>query len=253
MARSSSLLHADPLLFSPISLNADRVATDKLFAFYRFANLFFPTAGTSSVNTIMNMERHGERLTANCSPQERKRLIGKMKNLSMDMRLTVSDEGQNVIDMSIHIVPSEVLGQARQGMDIALPRQSDSGNAFDTLIARLIAKEINRRCAAKVVDLLKPLAGIAQIPALISRLLGIGQSDCSEQLPQAASIADLLLDEFRERFGQAMPEELVQEGMAIRTAIATCIAMSQCDADSPISDATARRAQLEIAIREAKV
>ena len=57
MPRQSSLLNANPILFSPIYLNAENVSTEQLLALYRFANLFFPQMGASLVNTILDMEK----------------------------------------------------------------------------------------------------------------------------------------------------------------------------------------------------
>jgi len=97
MRHKASLLNADPILFSPIYLNSDNVSSEQLLAFYRFANLFFPKMGSNLVSTIMDMERHAERLTANSSPEQRRRLIRDMQGVRMDMQCTLSDETQKII------------------------------------------------------------------------------------------------------------------------------------------------------------
>ena len=58
-----SLLRANPVLFSPIYLNVEGDSTEKLLALYRFAHLFFPQLGPGIVQTLLDMERHGERLS----------------------------------------------------------------------------------------------------------------------------------------------------------------------------------------------
>jgi hypothetical protein len=250
MRRKSSLLDADPILFSPIRLNTDNISTDKLLAFYRFADLFFPRMGSGLVNTVLNMESHGERLTANCSPDERKRLIGKLRSLSMEMQFTLSDGGQSMLEMSVRIVPSEVLERAQQGRGDIVGYQRP-GDDLDKLIARLVAKELNRRLASKVRGMFKVLAAIRQVPLTIAKLIGLSWADRDEQLLQGASIDDLLIGKYRAQFEQALPDELLHEGMDIRTTVATCFAISQYEAGSPIQGAKTRRALLEITIREA--
>jgi len=158
MGHKASLLRADPILFSPIYLNADNVSTEKLLALYRFSNIFFPKMGSGLVRTILDMERHGERLTANSSPEERRKLIRQMKSLNMDIQLTVSDEDQKIMEISIHIVPSEVLERAQQGRNDLVQYQRLSDD-LDKLIAKLIAKEVCRRFTSKLAVGFKALTG----------------------------------------------------------------------------------------------
>ena len=251
MLRKVSLLHADPILFSPIYLDADKVSTAKLLALYRFVNLFFPKMGSSLVKTMMDMERHSERLTANSSPHERRKLISQMESLSMDIHFSVCDGGQNVMEISIHIVPSQVLERAQQGRT-NLPQYQALQDHLDQLIVKLSAKELSRRFSAKIAAGLKALAGIKQVPAFICQLLEMGWINRDGQLLQGASIDDLLTGRFRDQFEQLMPKELLQEGMQIRDTIETFFAISQDDADSLIQDAKRRHALLEITLRETR-
>lgn len=252
MLRKASLLRADPILFSPIYLDSDNVSTEKLLALYRFANLFFPKMGSSLVKTIMDMERHGERLTANSSPHERRKLISQMESLSMDIQFKVCDGGQNVMEISIHIVPSEVLERAQQGGN-SLTQYRELKDDLDKLIVKLIAKEVSRRFTAKITEGLKVLTGIKQVPSFITQLLEMGWINGNGQLLQGASIDDLLTGKYRDQFEQLMPKELVQEGMQIRDTIETFFAISQDDTDSLIQDAKRRHALLEITLRETKM
>ncbi|WP_295453465.1 hypothetical protein [uncultured Thiodictyon sp.] len=252
MLRKASLLSADPILFSPIYLDADNVSTEKLLALYRFANLFFPKMGSSLVKTIMDMERHGERLTANSSPHERRKLISQMESLSMDIQFKVCDGGQNVMEISIHIVPSEVLERAQQGGN-SLTQYRELKDDLDKLIIKLIAKELSRRFTAKIAEGIKALTGIKQVPSFITQLLEMGWINGNGQLLQGASIDDLLTGKYRDQFEQLMPKELVQEGMQIRDTIETFFAISQDDTDSLIADARRRHALLEITLRETKM
>ena len=87
-----SLLDADPILFSPIYVNTENVSTEKLLSLYRFANIFFPRMGSNLVSTIMDMEKNSERIIANCPPEERRKLIRRLKDLSVDLSFMVSDE-----------------------------------------------------------------------------------------------------------------------------------------------------------------
>ena len=249
MIHKLSLLHADPILFSPIHLNADSVSTEKLLALYRFANIFFPKMGSSLVKTIMDMESHSERLTAQSSPEERQKLIVQMENLSMDIQFTVGHEGDNVMEISLHIVPSEVLKRAQQGrIDLNYQELSDD---LESSIVKLIAKEVSRRFTAKVADGFRALAEIAQVPALITELLNMGWIGRNGQLLHGASIDDLLTGRYREQFAQLMPQEVLQEGMQIRETIEAFFVIGQQDAESPTHDAIERHALLEITIREA--
>ncbi len=249
MGHKASLLRADPILFSPIYLNADNVSTEKLLALYRFSNIFFPKMGSGLVRTILDMERHGERLTANSSPEERRKLIRQMKSLNMDIQLTVSDEDQKIMEISIHIVPSEVLERAQQGRNDLVQYQQLSDD-LDKLIAKLIAKEVCRRFTLKLADVFKALTGIRQVPSFITQLLDSGWINHDGELLQEACIDDLLTGKYREQFEQWMPKELLHEGMEIRETIETFFAISQYDADSLIQDARERHALLEITIRE---
>lgn len=251
MAHRLSLLRADPILFSPIYLNADTVSTDKLLALYRFADIFFPKMGTSVVRTIMDMERHGERLTANSTPEERRRLIGQMEDLSMDIRFTLVNDGENILEISIHIVPSEVLQRAQQGRGDLVKYQQLSDD-LDKLIVKLIAKEASRRFAARVTESLKAFAGIKQVPALITQLLEMGWINRHGQLLEGASIDDLLTGRYRDQFEALMPKEVLQEGMHIRETIDAFFVIGQYDADSLVQDARERHALLEITIREVR-
>lgn len=249
MGHKASLLRADPVLFSPIYLNADNVSTEKLLALYRFSNIFFPKMGSGLVKTIMDMERHSERLIANSSPEERKKLIRQMNSLSMDIQFTVSDEDQKIMEISIHIVPSEVLERAQQGRNDLVHYQQLSDD-LDKLIAKLIAKEVCRRFTSKLAVGFKALAGIRQVPSFITQLLDIGWINHDGELLQEACIDDLLTGKYREQFEQWMPRELLHEGMEIRETIETFFAISQYDGDSLMEDARERHALLEITIRE---
>lgn len=251
MAHKSSLLRADPILFSPIHLTADSVSTEKLLALYRFANLFFPKMGSGLVKTILDMERHSERLTAHSSPEERQKLIDQMEDLSMDIQFTVGNKGENVMEISIHIVPGEVLRRAQQGQgDLVYYQQLRDD--LDKSIVKLIAKEVSRRFTANVAGRIKALAGIAQVPALITQLRDLGWINRSGELLQGASIDDLLTGKYRAQFEQLMPNEVLQEGMHIRETLQTFFVIGQQDAEYPTHVARQHHALLEITIREAK-
>lgn len=254
MSRESSLLTADPILFSPIHLNTDQVSTEKLLAFYRFANLFFPKMGSSLVGTMMDMERHAERLTANSSPAQRQRLIRDMEGMCMDMQCTLRDGAEKILEIAIHIVPSEVLERAQQGRNDLIEYQRLSDD-LDKLIVKLITKEVGRRFTTKVGEYFKTFTLSQPVPSFISQLLEMGWINYKGQLLRGATIDDLLTGRYREQFEQLMPEELVQEGMEIRETIAACFEISQeqkDDADALIQDAKRRHALLEITIREIK-
>jgi len=252
MRHKASLLNADPILFSPIYLNSDNVSSEQLLAFYRFANLFFPKMGSNLVSTIMDMERHAERLTANSSPEQRRRLIRDMQGVRMDMQCTLSDETQKIMEISIHIVPSEVLERAQQGRSDLVEYQRLSDD-LDKLVVKLIAKEIGRRFTLKVGDYFKNLGLGKQVPSFVTQLLEMGWINRKGQLQPGATIDELLTGRYREQFAQLMPTEVVQEGMHIRETIAACFAISQDqqdDADALITDARRRHALLEITLRE---
>ena len=250
MRRKSSLLTASPILFSPIYLNAENVSTEKLLALYRFANLFFPKMGSNLVNTLLDMEKHSERLTANSSPEDRRKLIREMKGLSMKMQCSINDEEENMMDISVNIVPSEVLERVQQGRNDLIQYQKLSKD-LDELIGQLITKEIMRRFTDKVTNYFKVFWKSQQVPSFITQLLDMGWIDRNGQLLKGASIDELLTGKYHEQFEQLMPEELLQEGMQIRETIKTCFEISQEDADSLIWDAKKRHALLEITIREA--
>jgi hypothetical protein len=250
MHRKSSLLYANPILFSPIYLNAENISTEKLLALYRFANLFFPQMGSNLVNTLLDMEKNSERLTANSSPEERRKLIREIKGLSMKIQCSINDEEENMMDISINIIPGEVLERVQQGRNDLIEYQKLSKD-FDKLISQLITKEIMRRFTSKVTNSFKGFWKIQQVPSFITQLLDMGWIDRNGQLLQGASIDELLTGKYHKQFEQLMPEELLQEGMQIRETIKTCFEISQEDTDSLILDAKKRHALLEITIREA--
>ena len=251
MAHKSSLLNADPIHFSPIYLNADNVSTEKLLAFYRFTNLFFPDMGSNLVSTIMDMERNAERLTANSTPAQREKLVSDMRGVSMDINLAISDEAQKLMEISIHIVPSEVLERAQQGRNdlVAYQKLSDD---LDKLILKLIGKEIGRRFTARVGDYFKAFGSGKQVPSFITQLLDMGWINRKGQLQSEATIDDLLTGKYREQFEELMPTELVQQGMQIRETIETYFAIRHDEDESLIRDAQKLHALLEITIRETK-
>ena len=251
MVNKISLLDADPIYFSPIYVNTENVSTEKLLSLYRFANIFFPKIGSSLLKTMMDMEKNSERVIANCPPEERRKLIHRMKNLSVDLQFNVSDEGENMMEVSIHIVPSEVLVRAQQGRNDFVEYQKLS-DELDKIISKLIAKEISRRFAAKVTDRLSSIMDITQAPSFVSQLLGMGWINRKGELQPGASIDDLLTGKYREQFEQLMPKELLEEGMQIRETIETCISISHYDEASLMRDAKMRHALLEITIREYK-
>ncbi|MCK9401561.1 MAG: hypothetical protein M0Q51_16420 [Bacteroidales bacterium] len=251
MPQKPSLLRANPILFSPLYLNAEKVSTEKLLALYRVANLFFPQAGSGLVKTILDMEKHGERLSVDCSPEERRKLIREMKGMSMDIQYALSDEGQKMMEISIRIVPSEVLERAQQGTTDLIQYQKLSDD-LDKLIVKLIVKEIRRRFTRKVMDYFQTFLKNKQVPSFITQLLDMGWINRKGQLLKGSSIDDLLTGKYHEQFERLMPEELLQEGMQIRETIKTCFAIGQDNADSLIQDAKKRHALLEIVIRETK-
>ncbi|MCX7109667.1 MAG: hypothetical protein NTX45_05970 [Proteobacteria bacterium] len=251
MAIKLSLLNADPIHFSPIYVNTENVSTDKLLSLYRFANIFFPAMGSNLVNTMLDMEKNSERIIANCPPQERRKLIHRMKDMSVDLQFMVNHEGENVIEISIHIVPSDVLEQAQQGRDDLVQFKKLSAD-LDKIISKMIAKEISRRFASKVTDRFKSFIGVNQAPSFVTQLLGMGWINPKGQLQKGASIDDLLTGKYHEQFEELMPKELLQEGMLIRETLETYFSISQDDDESLFQDAQNRHALLEITIRETK-
>lgn len=248
MIRKQSLLRANPILFSPIYLNAENISTEKLLALYRFVNLFFPQLGSGLVNTIMDMNKYSERLTADSSPEERRNLIRDMKGLNMDIHYELKDNEQKMMEISIHIVPSEVLERAQQGK-LDLSQFQKLSDDLDKIIVRLIVKEIRKRFTFKVVDYFQSLMKSKQMPTFITQLLDMGWINNKGQLLKEASIDDLLTGKYREQFERLMPTEVLHEGMQIRETIKACFAIGQDNEDSLIQDARKRHALLEITIR----
>ena len=245
-----SLLRANPILFSPLYLNAEKISTEKLLALYRFTNLFFPQLGPGLVKTILDMEKHGERLTAGVSLEERRKLIGEMRGLSMDIQYSLKDEGQKMMEISIHIVPGEVLERARQGK-VDLRQYRQLRDELDKLVVKLIEKEVRRRFTGKAGEFFQTLLQGKRVPSFITQLLDMGWINGEGHLLEGASIEDLLSGKYRSQFVRLMPEELIQEGMQIRETIKTCFAVGADDPDSLIQDAKKRHALLEITISSA--
>jgi len=249
MSQKPSLLRANPILFSPLYLNAEKFSTEKILALNRVVNLFFPQAGSGLVKTILNMEKHGERLSVDCSPEERRKLIREMKGMSMDIQYVLSDEGQKMMEISIHIVPSEVLEQAQQGMTNLITYQKLSDD-FDKMIFKLVIKKIRRRFTLKVMDYFQTIYKNNPVPSFITKLLDIGWINRKGKLLKGTSIDDLLTGKYHKQFMRLMPEEILQEGRQIRETIKTCFVIGQDDADSLIQDAKKRHFLLEIVIQE---
>ena len=246
-----SLLRANPVLFSPIYLNVEENSTEKLLALYRFAHLFFPRLGPDIVQTFLDMERHAERLSAGISPEERRKLIGEMKGLSLDIQYALKDEGQKMLELSIHIVPGEVLERAQQGK-VDMSQYTQLRDDIDKLIAQLIEKEIRKRFTAKVEGFMQKLLNKPDIPSFVSQLFDMGCIDRKGRLTQGATIDDLISGKYRAKFEELAPEELLQEGLQIRETIKTCFSVGADDADSLLQDAKRRHAVLEITIKSAK-
>lgn len=249
MLRKTSMLRKNPILFSPLYLNAEKISVEKLLALYRFANIFFPQLGPGLVKTISDMEKHADRLSASSSPEEKRKLIDEMKGLNMDIQYTLRDKGQKMMEISFHIVPSEVLERAQQGKADSGQYQKLGGD-LDKLIVKEIAKEVRQRFTSKVTDCFHTFMHSKQVPPFIGKLLDTGWINHEGQLLQGASIDDLLTGKYREQFKNLMPKELMQEGMQIRETINTCFAIGQENADSLIQGAKKRHALLEIIIRE---
>lgn len=251
MLQKPSLLCTGTILFSPIYLNTEKVSLEKLLALYRFANLFFPQLNLELLKTIMDMKTHGERLSVDSSPKERRKLIRDMKGLSMDIHYVLKDEGHKIMEISVHIVPSEVLELAQQGK-LDLSQFEKLRDDLDKLMVNLVVKEIRRRFIFKMMDYFKNFLKKKQVPLFIAQLLDMGWIDRKGQLLKEASIDDLLTGKYREEFERLMPQEILQEGMQIRETIKTCFAIGQDNVDSLIPDAKKRKAMLEITILETK-
>jgi len=251
LRQKPSLLRYNPILLSPIYLNAEQMSTEKLLALYRFAGLFFPQLGPGLAKTILDMEKHGERMTANISPEEREKLIGEIKGLSMDIQYALKDEGRKMLELSIHIVPGEVLERARQGKpDLEQCRQLR--DELDKLVVRLVKREVRRRFTSKVEEFFHAFLRRKHLPAFIAQLLDMGWIDNKGRLTPNATIEDLLTGKYRAEFERLMPEEVMQEGLLIRETIETCFSDGIDDADAIFQDAEKRHTLLEITIKEVK-
>ena len=249
MSPNSSLLNADPNLFSPVYLDTQKISMEQLLALYRFAELFFPEVGPGLVKTILDMEKHCEMISADATAQERRKLILEMKGLSMDIQYILKDEGERLMEVSVHIVPAEVLKRAqRRGKDPS-PYQ-ELGKNLDKLIIKLIIREIRKRFTFNLKDNFQAFLKSRRVPPFISQLLRMGWINRKGQLLECASIEDLLTGKYHEQFEQLMPRELMQEGMHIRETIKTCFEIGQDNDDSLIRNAKKRHALLEITIDE---
>lgn len=220
----SSSQDGEPLLFSPIRLNADHVSTEKMLACYSFFKLFFPGMGQGLVKTLMDMEVNSERLVTNCPPEKRKKLIHTLHGLSMNMQFAIRDEEQKVMEFSIRIVPSEVMKRAQQGHSEPLEHHDVVSG-----IEKLIAKEVYRRFTAKLTDVLRVLANICQVPSFIESMLEMRWIDRSGKLLKTACIDDLLRGKYRDQFEQLISKELLEEGLRICETIDACLALGEHD------------------------
>jgi len=84
-----------------------------------------------------------------------------------------------MMDISVNIVPSEVLERVQQGRNDLIQYQKLSKN-LDQLIDQLITKEM-RRFTAKVTDYLKGFWKNQQVPSFITQLLDMGWIDRNGQ------------------------------------------------------------------------
>lgn len=251
MRQKPSLLRNRPLIFSPLYLNAEKISTGQLLAVHRFAGLFFPKLCPGVMRILLDMEKHGGRLRAGLAPEERLRLMREMKGMSMDIQYTLKDEGHRMLELSIHIVPSEVLHRAQQG-GVDLRQYRQLRDHFDKLIAAVVEKEVRLRFTARVESLLHDSLGKQDVPALVRRLLATGWINGEGRLREGAAIDDLIRGKHRTEFERLAPEELLREGLQIRGTIRTCFAAGAEDAGLFIGDAQRRHALLEITIREAR-
>jgi hypothetical protein len=245
-----SLLCAEPIFFSPLYLNTKNISTEKLLALYRTANLFFSKTD-NVMNKILDMEKHSEKLSVDCSPIERHKLIHETKGLSIDFQCILKNEGQKMMEISVHIVPGEVLKRAQQGKSELIPQQMLVDN-LGKLVIMLILKEIRRRFFYKVMDCFKTFGKNLQELSLITQLLKKGRINSGRNLLKEASIDDFRTWKYRDQFEQLMSKELLPEGMQVRETIKTCFKIGQDNDYSLIRDAKKRQALLEITIRETK-
>ena len=245
-----SLLCADPIFFSPLYLNTKNISTEKLLALYRTANLFF-SKKDNVMNKILDMEKHSEKLSVDCSPIERHKLIHETKGLSIDFQCILKDEGQKMMEISVHIVPGEVLKRAQQGKSELIPHQMLVDN-LGKLVIMLILKEIRRWFFYKVTDYFKTFGKNLQELSFITQLLNKDRINSGRSLLKETSIDDLRFWKYHDQFEQLMSKELLPEGMLVRETIKTCYKIGQDNDDSLIREAKQRQALLEITTRETK-
>jgi len=169
----------------------------------------------------------------------------------MDIRYILKDEDEKLMEISVHIVPAEVLRRAQRGVKDPSPYQ-ELGNNLDKLIVKLIIREIRKRFTFNLKDNFKSFLKSRQVPPFISQLLTMGWINRKGQLLEGASIEDLLTGKYSEQFEQLMPKEVMQEGMHIRETIRTCFEIGQDNDDSLIRNAKKRHALLEITIDETR-
>lgn len=242
MSRRSLLYRADPDLFSPIELRLDRITRQKLLALCRFSDALFPGTRSDLARVLMDIERHGERLVANGTAEERARLAQELEGLCVEIDVSVRHLRETLGSVSVHIVPTEVMRRARSGSSD--PIRCLLGDDPQGLVLRLLAREVGRR----VRTAMRTLSAGLWVPSPIAWLMGGHRQPLRDRLPDGACIEDLRAGRCREQFKPWRSRELVEESREIGAAIQACVAICRRD-DALLTDAQARYALLATTIR----
>ncbi len=249
MFKKTPLMKEIPGIFSPIHVNADILRSDKSAALYKFSAVFFPNLGPSVLKLLLDMEKNSHRMIAALGLKEKEGLIRELEGITVEIRYTVKDKGEEMLALPVNISPAEVLKNAslvKPGSRYNKKVQEE----INGILVSFIAKEIQRKVQVITEDFLKGMLGKPKIPDMLKELLSRGIINRDGSLAEGTTIKDLVSGKYAKLFRKVAPQELINESLLIRETINACYDWEGEDYRSLANEALRERGILEITLGE---
>lgn len=200
--------------FSPIHVNASLLTSDKVISLYHFARTIFPQLGQAiSMAAFGALFSDIRQWTDSITEAERKKLIQTLKGLSVDINISIGEEGKGkVVSIPFYIKVDYIL-EKLVGVKPGVTRFDTEIKEIKEVFLPVIKGAVKQRIKEMVEGFLTLEVFKPEIRVEIRQLIEKGLITSEGKISEGVDMDTLFCDEYAGLFKKVDMEELVKNGL----------------------------------------
>lgn len=200
--------------FYPIHVNANLLTSGRVVSLYRLAKTVFPQMGQAiSATAFTNITKGIKHWSDNITETERKKLAGSLKGLSVNINISIEEEGKGeILTIPFNIKTDHILENIIRGKPGVTKLDSELKEIKEVLLP-VIKGAMKQRIKELAEDFLTLEVLKPELRVEIKQLIDEGLVTKEGKIPEDVDLDQLLCEEYASVFKKVDMKDLAKSGL----------------------------------------